>query len=215
MLKKTLLTTLVCFPFLANAESLVNNPVIGDIDALINTAELSYNEELMLLSLEDGNEQTDKLYESTDLITGENTRLHATLVDGSKLMVGEDSKMKLTKFLLKDRNSIGELEVVQGAFRLISGQINKGPGGQLVIKTPLATIGIRGTDFWGLQTEESLTLALIDNGVIDVNSVSGSEVTLEDSMTFIVVSEDGTISEVQALPPEVLQEAAKTVSLPE
>ena len=216
-MRKILLTSMLVFPSFAfaNNVSLINNPVIGDVKAIHESAELVSFSEKLTLNLEDETKVNDLLYQETDLVTGSGSRLHATLIDGSKLMVGENSEIKLNKFLLKEVNSVGELEVVKGAFRLISGQINKTPGGTLKIKTPLVSIGIRGTDFWGLQTEQNLTLALIDNGIIDVTTLSGEEVTLDQSMTFILVDQNGNISEIQKLPTEVLEEAAKTVSLPE
>ena len=200
---------------LANRTSMIDNPVIGSVEALHKNAELKNYSENISINLLDDQDFNDKLYEEVDLVTNEETRLHAVLVDGTKLMVGENSEIRLTKFLLKDKNSIGELEVVKGAFRMISGQINKTPGGKLTIKTPLVSVGIRGTDFWGLQTENDLTLALLDNGIVDITTISGEEVTLDNQMTFVVVSKDGSLSQVQELPQEVFLEAAKTVSFPE
>jgi hypothetical protein len=209
---KKLIMALLLIPGIAfaNRTSMMETQnIIAKTDIVVNKVEQQLNSEKLPVKSD------KKLYEEVNLVSYKDARVHATLIDGSKLMLGENSEIKLNKFLLSDNQAIGELTVLKGAFRMISGEINKQEGGKLEIKTPLATIGIRGTDFWGLQNNESLTLALIDNGVIDVTSNSGENVLMNNDMTFITINANGEISDIQELPLEVLQEAAKTVAIPE
>lgn len=209
---KKILLSLLIIPNLAFADpisSMLKQSEIGKVETVFNEVIQEYQSEVLKVS------KNENLYEAATLKTEKDARVHAILIDGSKFMVGENSEIQLNQFLLSQSKSVGELTVLKGAFRMISGEINKVEGGNLTINTPLATIGIRGTDFWGLQNSDALTLALIDNGTIDVTSKTGQNVTMDDSMTFITINTEGTISRVQELPLEVLAEAAKTVSLPE
>lgn len=182
-------------------------PDVGDVEAVIKDANMVYEDESIALI-----PQSD-LRENTVIATGAEARVHAVLSDGTKLMVGENSNFEINKFVLGE-NANAEFKVAKGVFRVITGSLNK-TGGQMKLVTPAATIGIRGTDFWGLQTEEKLTLALIDNGSLEVTTPDGRIIEMNDPMTVVVIETNGTVSDVSSLSQEALAEAAKTVLLPE
>ena len=129
----------------------------------------------------------DSLFEGETIITTEDGVLKALMSDGTSLSVTPNSKLKLTKFLVKADKPEGGLEIQRGAFRLISGQINKVNNGTLSITTPIATLGIRGTDFYADAKSDELKVALIDNGVVDITTNDGKTITLDEPMTFIEI----------------------------
>lgn len=66
--------------------------------------------------------------------------------DGTILAIGENSNVALTKYVYDPRPSVAKMTVnaVKGMFRFTSGMFSKSA---YQIETPLATIGVRGTDF--------------------------------------------------------------------
>ena len=129
-------------------------------------------------------------------------------------MLGEDAIIALDSFLLDADEPRGALRVTKGAFRMISGRINKTRGGTLTMVTPVATIGVRGTDFWGFQTEDSLKMALLDDGELSITFPTGT-VVLTQPMTLVTFVRGAGIPVIEVLTPEALAGAAATVSLPE
>lgn len=150
--------------------------VKGDVQAVSKATERKLNNK-------------SDLFEGETIVTGVASGLTATLSDDGLLQVPENSRLELTKFLLKSEKPIGELKLIRGAFRLTSGKLNKLPEGKLTISTPMATLGIRGTDFYVNQQDDALTLSLIDNGEIFVTDVNGDFFALNEPMTTIVIRE--------------------------
>jgi hypothetical protein len=93
-----------------------------------------------------------RLFKSDRLITGNDSRLRFRLVDGSEVTLGENSKFNLITYEFnpkKHSNNKAEFKLSQGVFRFISGLITQRDNPDLKVITPVATIGVRGTDFWG------------------------------------------------------------------
>src|SRR5262249_18027929 len=90
------------------------------------------------------------IFADEKLTTGAKTRLEATFVDGTKVTIGEKASLTVDRFLYKPRSQ-GNVFVaaVTGPFRFISGKLDKTAASSARVETPFATIGIRGTDFWG------------------------------------------------------------------
>mgnify|MGYP000518940481 CR=1 FL=1 len=78
--------------------------------------------------------------------TGRAGEAQIRLIDDTKLVVGPNSYMTVDAFVLEqgDRASKVTLNAVRGAFRFITGNSRKEA---YEIKTPVATIGVRGTQF--------------------------------------------------------------------
>lgn len=90
-------------------------------------------------------EQGDTLRTATD------ARLEVKFLDDTVLTLGADTAIVVDEMVYDPaaRTGRGLLDVAQGAFLLASGAIAKLEGRPLSVRTPLATIGIRGTAFWG------------------------------------------------------------------
>jgi hypothetical protein len=82
--------------------------------------------------------------------TGEAARLEVTLTDDTRLTLGEKAKLTLDKYVFDPAAGSGTIKFgVVGAFRFLSGQITKLASSDVSMTTPVASIGIRGTEFWG------------------------------------------------------------------
>ena len=53
------------------------------------------------------------------------------------------------------------LGLLESVFCLVTGRLTGAPERPLVVATPPATIGVRGSDFWGQQSAELLQVALL------------------------------------------------------
>ncbi len=91
------------------------------------------------------------------------TRVEIVFADGTKLTLGDDSSLTVDAFVYGGAQAPGEalFSLTAGVFRAVSGHIAALSGAPLRVRTPIATIGIRGTEFWGRQTADSLLVALL------------------------------------------------------
>ncbi len=90
------------------------------------------------------------------------------LRDGSVITVGKGSEFKIKEYkIYKNKPNVALFELAKGAFRIVTGYMVKKPH-RYEVKTVDATIGVRGTDFWG-------GFGLTKNG-LDVIMLSGKGV---------------------------------------
>lgn len=89
--------------------------------------------------------------ESMDtVVVGSKTNLAITFVDNTKVRITENSRLLIDDFVYDAKKSdAGKLamKVALGTVRYASGQIAKNNQQNVDIKTPTATIAVRGTDF--------------------------------------------------------------------
>lgn len=115
----------------------------------------------------------DPVYLHDTISTGSKTYLKITLKDGTVFQLGPQSKASLEVYDF-DPGKIGgkfESSIFTGVFRFISGAIaDKNEGTHTTLKTPSATIGIRGSEIDGQVDEQGNTTVLHSTGIIDVRS---------------------------------------------
>ncbi len=89
----------------------------------------------------------DPLYEGESIATGTNGEVHLGMEDGGYIGVRPNTKMRIVSYKAEggpdDRSVIGLLE---GSFRSVTGWIAKLGGNSDMVRTPTATIGVRGTE---------------------------------------------------------------------
>lgn len=81
------------------------------------------------------------------VVTGGDGELHLAMEDGGQIAVRPNTRMRIEKYRAEgaadDRSVIG---LFQGALRSVTGWIGKYSARNYQIRTPTATIGVRGTD---------------------------------------------------------------------
>jgi hypothetical protein len=99
--------------------------------------------------------------------------------------------VKLDKFVYDPSSRSGAVvvNVLQGTFRFVSGSVK--PGGY-TIKTPGATVGLRGTIVEGFMSANSLLLVIVQGSVV-VTTLDGTSVTLNAGQ-YITVSNTGAVT---------------------
>jgi hypothetical protein len=83
------------------------------------------------------------------LRTGANARLEMTLADHTVLTLGADAQLTLDDFIFVPGAATRIDLTINGAFRYVSGKLGIGAIRAAEVRTQFATIGVRGTDFWG------------------------------------------------------------------
>ena len=102
-----------------------------------------------------------------DILTGKASRLQVVLLDQTTFTVGANARIKVDRFVYDpNRNSsaVG-LSVGRGAFRFMSGRATHNAPGQSSIRTPVASIGIRGTIVDGVVGADAVAIARAEPGL--------------------------------------------------
>ena len=109
------------------------------------------------------------------LATGRDSRLEVKLIDGTELTLGENSRLALDAVFFDLAANKGNvfLRLVDGAFRAVTGRAGDLPGKPFKLQTQLATIGIRGTTFWGGPNDGAFGVALLDGKGLYVETREG------------------------------------------
>ncbi len=147
-----------------------------------------------------------------DISTGTAARAELTFTDGTKLTVGEQSKVKVDKFVFDDKASGNKLALnVTGPFRFVSGKLSKGYGADVSVTTPMATIGIRGTDFWGGLIDNQFGVFLIE-GSVSITTPAGQVVLTAPGSGASVPAPGQAPGEIIRWPQEKVDRAIATVT---
>lgn len=190
------------------AQAALGRDTVGLVDRARGTAEARFDDATRALI-----EASDILFRDL-VVTRDSTRLQIAFRDDSTLFVGDGSEVRIDHFVFDPTSGIGEagLQVTEGVFRFISGQITKQPRSNVQLATPSATIGIRGTDFWGFQTGDRLDLVLLDDGVVTVRTAGGVQVLSEPNTGLTVTSLAEPPGPPTPLDPDVIAAALETVA---
>ena len=93
--------------------------------------------------------------------TGAASQLQILLLDRTTFTVGANARVAVDRFVYDpaaNSRSTG-VSVTKGAFRFMSGRTAGRPSGSVSVRTPVATIGIRGTIFEGVVGEDAIRIA--------------------------------------------------------
>lgn len=136
------------------------------------------------------------IYEDEVVRTGVTGKAELLFNDHTNMTLAPVTEIKLDKFAYDPNSKTGNVLVVAtlGAFRFITG-VQRHEDYQL--KTPYATMGVRGTQFLALLSPDDLKVQLF-NGVVIVTTISNKVATLDIPGTILVVDSYGN---VQTLPP--------------
>ena len=150
--------------------------------------------------------QIDTGIQSYDNVETENGRLKIKFVDETQISLTEHTLVEITEYVFDPDPSKSKMAMnfVAGTARFATGGLGLVPKENIVIETPTATIGIRGTDFTTTVDElgRSLVILLPDancddrvkleegcrpSGSITVRN-AGGVVTLEEAFQAVMVS---------------------------
>ena len=116
-----------------------------------------------------------KIHMKDELRTGANGRLQVIFRDNTVLTLGEKASVIVDRYVYDPDKDIGEtvLQATKGAFRFTTGRIKTLTHATIAISTPVADIGVRGTDFWGGPLDEAYGVLLLE-GEVSVSNQEGN-----------------------------------------
>ena len=89
----------------------------------------------------------DKVYEGESIVTGKDGEVHLGMEDSGFIGVRPDTRMRFTKYQANgEATDTSVIGLLKGAVRSVTGWIGKNNASAYQIRTPTATIGVRGTD---------------------------------------------------------------------
>ncbi len=110
-----------------------------------------------------------------ELRTGADGRLQVTFRDNTVLTLGEKASVVIDRYVYAPDRDVGEtvLQATKGAFRFASGRIKGLKQSNIAVSTPVADIGVRGTEFWGGPMDQKYGVLLLE-GEVTVSNQAGS-----------------------------------------
>lgn len=143
------------------------------------------------------------------LTTGPDGRLHLDLADGGALQLGARAAFVVDDLALGEpmsQVSRTTLRLLAGPFRLVGDHA----GGR--VRTPVATLGIRGTDVWGGFIDGGFGVLLVE-GVVDVITAGGIATLDEPGEGVTVVDATRGPEGLRVWPADKVARAVATVTL--
>jgi len=137
----------------------------------------------------------DPIYQGDTLETADDGSIGVVLVDETTFSMGENGTMVLDELVYDASSQSGSinLSVVEGVFTFVSGQIAKTDPDAMTLDTPVATIGIRGTQVGiNYREGEEMDIALMQEsdgfvGEVVVTNQGGVTILNQaDTMTSIM-----------------------------
>jgi hypothetical protein len=124
--------------------------------------------------------------------TGVTGKAELLFADRTNLTIAPVTVIRLDKFVYDPSAGTGVVELVadSGAFRFITGvQDHK----DYTIKTPFATMGVRGTEFDVVVTPSGVEIQLL-SGSLTVTTVSGQTITMSTAGEIVTVASNGDVT---------------------
>lgn len=113
----------------------------------------------------------DKVENKDVISTQVNSKIKITFIDNTIVTIGKESSLNIEEYIFNTstKEAKTELNVLKGAFHTITGEIGKVNPDKFKLKTKSASIGIRGTEFYGDENRIICTQGRI---IVLSNSVS-------------------------------------------
>jgi len=145
--------------------------------------------------------------------TGEAARLEVTLRDQTRLTLGERAKLTLDRYVFDPAGGRGTIKFgLVGAFRFVSGQLSKLANADVSVTTPVAIVGIRGTEFWGGPIDDQALGVFLIEGAVSVSNASGQQILNLPGQGTNIAAPGGAPGPVTFWAPDKVGRAIATVT---
>lgn len=105
--------------------------------------------------------------------TGKNARIEIRMLDDSVMTLGARTNFVVVDFVFQPNEGNAAFRLLEGAFKAASGELVKVADANFIVDTPTATIGIRGTEFWGGSLAGDFEVALLSGKGVYVETKKG------------------------------------------
>ena len=150
----------------------------------------------------------DEIVEGDSIVTGKDGELHLDMEDGGYLSVRPNTKMSIVKYQAKGEVSdTGVFGLLEGSFRSVTGWIGKFNRDKYTVRTPAATIGIRGTDHEPFVIPKGSKEG--EPGTYDKVNEGGSFIQTPGGRAEVAPDQSGFVSHDKTAKPRVLKDVPK------
>ncbi len=105
--------------------------------------------------------------------TGKGARIQIVLNDDTEVTLGERTHFVMLEFIMSNSENNAVMRLLEGAFKVTSGKLMQVADASMVVETNTATIGIRGTTFWGGSLNGKFEVALLGGKGVYVETKAG------------------------------------------
>ncbi|MDC1311930.1 FecR domain-containing protein, partial [Burkholderiales bacterium] len=196
---------LVLFLMCLVASQAIAADKIGAIAAVIGTVSIERGGEI--IEVKPGS----AVYENDKILTGSSSRAQVLLMDQTAINIGQKAELVLDKFVFNGDDDEVALKVTKGTFRFISGKVATKAPEKVNVETPVATIGVRGTEFIGQIGATDTTVALL-NGRIEVANDISTQFVTNPGFGVTIDPTSGVISTPVKIPQAELEAVLNSVS---
>jgi hypothetical protein len=161
-------------------------------------------------------EQDQPVMLKDELKTGAGAQLSVLFKDETTLTLDESSHASIDTYVFDDSNAELLFKFTQGTFRAITGEIVKANPEGFNMKTPLATIGIRGSDVYSIvqpDGEEAGALHLGPSHALEIKTAK-QVLRITQSGLRSRISVTGIIFKPTAIPPTMFNSILRLGSAP-
>lgn len=147
-----------------------------------------------LRALEAGSE----LFTGDRVVTGRDSAVQITFDDRTRLALGENTELIVSRYSMARDNPAFALRVLRGVFRIVTGVIAGIQPRAVAVEIPVATIGIRGTHF-GAEIQESSAVVIL----LDPENGKGNAIEVTNQFGSVTIDQPGYGTEIPdaASPP--------------
>ena len=143
------------------------------------------------------------VYLGDKLITGEDGYLRLKMIDKAVLDLRCFSIMVIEEYALKTGNRRSILNLLQGSLRKVTGSIGKLTDDVYELRTPVANVGVRGTEYalrvyqskgcgGTVDADDGFYLEVI-KGLVDVHNQAGSTVVAKGDTAYVALPEKAPV----------------------
>jgi hypothetical protein len=145
--------------------------------------------------------------------TGNAARLEITFADNTRLTLGERARLALNQYAYNPAAGRGTIRFrVAGAFRFLSGQMSRLARSDIAVTTPQATIGVRGTEFWGGPIDNQVLGVFLIEGAVSVSNAAGRRILNQPGQGTNIARRGAAPGPVTFWPQDKVNRALATVA---
>jgi len=145
--------------------------------------------------------------------TGETARLEVTFADNTRLTLGEKAKLTLDTYVFNPAAGSGTIKFgLVGSMRFLSGQVSKLANSDVSVTTPVASLGIRGTEFWGGPIDNQALSVFLIEGAVSVSNAAGEQILSRPGQGTNIATPGSAPGPVTVWPQDKVNRAFATVA---
>jgi len=139
------------------------------------------------------------IYLGDQIATGTQSGLQIMLLDKTTVTLGQDAKLTIDKMIYDPQTHGGSIEmnVVQGAFRFVSGEVAHSDPNAVTLLVPGASIGVRGTIIGGNITPNVTLIGLLGPGLNNTAGANPGAITVTNRFGTVTINRPNFVTEVR------------------